>query len=72
MTTKAIINELKFTECDKWNIPECPNNHTPAMGLAAINWPYLFLLNGETVKELNGLCDECSVYMAKINVAKGA
>jgi len=60
MTTKAIIQELAFTACSKWNTPECPNNHTPDMGLAIINWPNLFLLNDDTVKELDGMCEECS------------
>jgi hypothetical protein len=60
MTTKAIIEELAFTTCTKWNTPECPNDHTAAMGLATINWPHLFLLNDDTVRELEERCAGCS------------
>jgi len=69
--TKVIINKSKFTSCLNWNKQECPNNHTAIMGLSSINWPYLFLLNDDTGKKLDRLCDECLAYMAKMNASKG-
>ena len=44
MSAIAIIEELTFTRCKNWNTVKCPNKKTPVMGLAAINWPHLYLL----------------------------
>jgi len=44
MSAIAIIEELTFTSCKNWNTVKCPNKKTPVMGLAAINWPHLYLL----------------------------
>jgi hypothetical protein len=55
MTATAIIKELTITGCNKWNTDECPNSHTPAMGLAAINWPNLILLNDDIQGKYNML-----------------
>ena len=65
MAATAIIEELTFTRCKNWDTPECPNIDTPAMGLAAINWPHLYLLNDETVRELGRMCQECNDRISK-------
>ena len=59
MTTKAIIEELTFTRCENWNTLKCPNKNTSAMGLSIINRTSLFLLNDDTVKELDLMCIAC-------------
>jgi hypothetical protein len=59
MPNEAFTETLQFTRCTNWNTHNCPHMKNPNMQLTIINHPHWFLLNDQTVEELNRLCHSC-------------
>jgi len=59
MTANAFTEKLQWTQCNNWNKESCPHMKNPNMQLAIVNHPHWFLLNDQTVEELNSLCGSC-------------
>ena len=65
MPNQAFTETLQFTRCNNWNTESCPHMNNPQMQLAVINHPHWFLLNDQTVEELNSLCGSCMGLIAQ-------
>ena len=65
MTSQAFTETLIFTRCSRYLTDTCPQRKNTAMKLAEINAPKCFLLNDQTVEELNRLCSGCSDFQRK-------
>ena len=66
MSESVFTETLLFTRCSKYLTDTCPNRKNTAMGLAIINAPpKCFLLNDQTVEELNMLCTGCRAFKQK-------
>ena len=65
MTNQAFTETLTFTRCANWNTDTCPHLNDPHMQLSIINAPHFWLLNDQTVEELDRLCDGCSALQQK-------
>jgi len=65
MTNHAFTESLDFTRCANWNTDTCPHLKNPQMQLSIINEPHFWLLNDQTVEELDGLCDVCGAFIKK-------
>ena len=59
MTNQVFTETLIFTRCVRYTTDTCPHKKNTAMKLAEINAPKCFLLNDQTVEELNQLCSQC-------------
>jgi hypothetical protein len=62
MITHAFAEVLTFTRCNNWNSDICPHLKDPHMQLSIINEPRFWLLDDQTVEELNGMCDQCEMF----------
>ena len=66
MPNQAFTEILTFTRCANWNTENCPHLKDPNMQLSIINTPKYWLLNGQTVGELNGMCDRCEEFLREV------
>ena len=59
MPDNAFTETLELVRCNNWNTESCPHIKNPNMQLTIINRPHWFLLNDQTVEEINRLCGSC-------------
>lgn len=62
MPNQAFTEILTFTRCACWNTENCPHLAASHMQMSVINAPKHWLLNDQTVEELNKLCDDCKEF----------
>ena len=66
MTNQVFTETLLFTRCARYTTNTCSHRKNTAMKLAEINAPpKCFLLNDQTVEELNRLCSRCNHFQRK-------
>ena len=65
MTNQVFTETLIFTRCVRYLTDSCPQRKNTAIKLAEINAPKCFLLNDQTVEELNLICAECNHFQVK-------
>jgi len=58
-SNEAVISQMIFTNCRNWNTPECPHLNNKHMQMSVINESTLLLLGGQTIDEINRLCNGC-------------
>jgi hypothetical protein len=65
MTDQVFTETLIFTRCFRYLTDTCTNTKNTGMKPAEINAPKCFLINDQTVEELNNLCTNCSEFQTR-------